>query len=143
MFSIKLLSANLHLWVPTSRDLVSAVEGSVGIGQVAVRSSHWEPTLGRALAVEPGLGKTCNSVCPCDCGIRAFGARKRLDSLCHLFGVSVLSQDLPMNRLTSCMILLPQFPKCWDHRCVCVKFLFTWSVLVPWNLRSVVYKLHM
>ena len=124
MFSIKLLSANLYLWV--ERDLVSAVEASVDIGKVAVRSSHWEPTLGRALAVEPGLGKTCSSVCPCDCGIRAFGARKRLDSVSSFWGfVSVLSQDLAMNRLTSCMILLPQFPKCWDHRCVWVKFLFT------------------
>lgn len=119
MFSIKMLSADLHLWVPTSRDLVSAVEGALGIGQVAVRSSHLELLWGEVLLWNPGLGKTCNSVCPCDCGIRAFGTRKRLDSLCHLFGVLfVLSQDLVMNRLTSCMILLPQFPKCWDHRCV-------------------------
>lgn len=109
MFSIKVLSADLHLWVPTSRDLVSAVEGSVGIGQVAVRSRHsGESSCCGTLALVRHATVSVHEI-----GIRAFGARKRLDSVPSFWGfVSVLSQDLAMNRLTSCMILLPQFPKC-------------------------------
>lgn len=57
-----MLSADLPLWVPTSRDLVSVVEGALGIGQVAVRSSHLELLWGEVLLWNPGLGKTCNSV---------------------------------------------------------------------------------
>lgn len=79
-----MLSADLHLWVPTSRDLVSAVEGALGIGQVAVRSSHLELLWGEVLLWNPGLGKTCNSVCPCDCGISIW-SKEEIGLFCAIF----------------------------------------------------------
>lgn len=69
---------------------MSAVEGAVGMGQGAGRSSHLEQDYWREVSLRsPGLGKTCTKVssCPCDFGVRAFGARKTLDSAIFLGGL--------------------------------------------------------